>query len=67
MRVVPSDDVSSVGYHMGSLLPFLCSVVSVDPAADVTSVGYNMGQAAAFFIFCWEPSIMMFSQFGQDE
>lgn len=51
MRVVPAYDVTSVGYHMGSLLPFLCSVVSVDPAADVTAVGYNMGQAAAFSYF----------------
>jgi hypothetical protein len=67
MRVVPADDVSSVGYKMGNLLPFLCSVVSVVPAADVTSVGHNMGKSAAVFMFCCDPSIMMVSQSGQDE
>ena len=46
---------------------FECSVVSVVPAADVTFVGYNMGMAAAFFMYCCEPSIMMVSQCGLDE
>jgi hypothetical protein len=51
MRDVPADDISADGINVCSLLPFLCSVVSIVSAADDTSVRFCMGKAAAFVLF----------------